>query len=64
MSTTSCSTVIVFEEFVDEPKKNSSYVLYIDIAFITVNVVDLVSFIHDSKQRLDKKSVAFHKHIR
>ena len=34
--------------------------LYIDIAFITVNVVDLVSFIHDSKQRLDKKSVAFH----
>ena len=46
MNTTSCSTVIVFKEFVDEPKIDSCYVLYINIAFITVNVVDLVSFIH------------------
>ena len=42
--------VIVFEEFVDEPTINGSYVLLVDIAFIKMNVVDLVSFIHRSKK--------------
>ena len=32
--------VIVFEEFVDEPTINGSYVLLVDIAFIKMNVVD------------------------